>query len=139
MFFGLRPSEIDALTNPKHYKLEFDPQNQIDVIFVYQNKLKHLAETKRWKVIPLHEPEQKTALEYIKNKEFKRPLTKTLKRLFETKGIDTYSPRKGFTDLMLGRGYQLEDISTFLGHTSKETTWKHYKNKLTFKLPKKVS
>lgn len=138
MFFGLRPSEIDGLKNIKNYRIEFDIQNNVDVLYVYQNKLKNLAENKRWKIIPLVESEQKQGLELIKNSEFKRPLNKTLKRLFSTKGIDTYSPRKGFTDLMLNRGYQLEDISTFLGHTSIETTWRHYKNKLSFKLPKKT-
>lgn len=138
MFFGLRPSEIDSLSNVKNYRIEFDEQNQTEVIYVYQNKLKNLSEKKRWKVIPINEAEQKEALEFIKNKKFKRPLTKTLKRLFKTKGIDTYSPRKGFTDLMLNRGYQLEDISTFLGHRSIDTTWKFYKDKLSFKLPKKT-
>ncbi len=90
MFFGLRPSEIDSLKNTKNYRIEFDSQNDVEVIYVYQNKLKNLAENKRWKIIPLVESEQKQALEFIKSTEFKRPLNKTLKRLFSTKGIDTY-------------------------------------------------
>lgn len=138
LFFGLRPSEIDSLFDSKNYRIEYDPTNKINVLYVYQNKLKNMAEKKRWKVIPVFESEQIQALDLIKSKEFKRPLNKTLKRLFESKGIDTYSPRKGFTDLMLSRNYQLEDISTFLGHCSIDTTWRHYKDKLTFKLPPKA-
>lgn len=138
MFFGLRPSEIDNLKNEKYFKIKDDPTNNVTVLLVYQNKLRNLPEAKRWKVIPIVEPEQKECLEIITQQAFKRPLNKTLKRLFSTKGIDTYSPRKGFTDLFLNRGYELEDISVFLGHSSIETTWRHYKNKLVFKLPKKA-
>lgn len=139
LFFGLRPSEIDSLTEQNKYRIEHNNTLNVDVLYVYQNKLKNLAESRRWKVIPINEPEQVEALGFIKAGKLKRPLNKTLKRLFETKGIDTYSPRKAFTDLMLDRNYELEDISTFLGHTSIETTWRHYKNKLAFKLPKKIA
>ena len=136
LFFGLRPSEIDSLIDTTRYRIEYNTENKVQVLLVYQNKLKNLAEYKRWKIIPIVEVEQIEALMFIKACEFKRPLNKTLKRLFKTTGIDSYSPRKGFTDLFLSRDYQLEDISTFLGHTSIETTWRHYKNKLAFKLPK---
>ena len=142
LFFGLRPSEIENLkkikdkkTKEKFYKIEFDKTNKINVLFVYQNKLINLPENKRWKIIPIFEPEQTEALKIIESGEFKKPLNKTLKRLFKIEGIEAYSPRKGFTDLMLERKYQLEDISTFLGHSSIETTWRHYKNKFAYKLP----
>lgn len=144
LFFGLRPSEIENLkkikdkkTKEKFYKIEFDTTNKINVLFVYQNKLINLPENKRWKIIPIFEPEQTEALKIIESGEFKKPLNKTLKRLFKIDGIEAYSPRKGFTDLMLEREYQLEDISTFLGHSSIETTWRHYKNKFAYKLPKR--
>ncbi len=78
------------------------------------------------------------ALKIIQSGEFKKPLNKTLKRLFEIDGIGAYSPRKGFTDLFLSRNYQLEDIATFLGHSSIETTWRHYKNKFAYRLPEKT-
>jgi len=70
----------------------------------------------------------------LENKDFKKPLNKTLRRFFDDK-IETYSPRKGFTDLMLKRDYSLEDISLFLGHADISMTWKHYKNKKVYKLP----
>lgn len=148
LFFGLRPSEIENLKKKnqptkkeKFYKIGFDHTNKIDVLYVYQNKLKNLPESKRWKIIPVNEPEQKEALKLIESKDFKKPLNKILKPLFnflEIEGIGAYSPRKGFTDLMLDRKYLLEDISTFLGHSSIEMTWRHYKDKFTYILPEKT-
>ena len=88
LFFGLRPSEIDSLKDKSKFRLDFNKDNNVDVIFVYQNKLKNLAEARRWKVIPIVETEQLEAIQLIKSGEFKRPLNKTLKRLFETTGID---------------------------------------------------
>jgi hypothetical protein len=44
---------------------------------------------------------------------FERPLPKTIKRIIGDK-FDTYSPRKGFTDMMLNEGWALEDLSAFL-------------------------
>lgn len=145
LFFGLRPSEIENLKKSnqpnkkeKFYKIEYDSINKINVLFIYQNKLKNLPENRRWKIIPVFEPEQVEALKLIQSGEFKKPLNKTLKRLFEIDGIGAYSPRKGMTDLFLSRNYQLEDIATFLGHSSIETTWRHYKNKFAYKLPEKT-
>ena len=145
LFFGLRPSEIESLKkdkqpnkNEKFYRIEPDTQNKIDVLFVYQNKLKNLPESKRWKIIPIYEKEQIEAWSIIQSGAFQKPLNKTLKRLFRIEDIGAYSPRKGFTDLMLERKYELEDISTFLGHTSIEMTWRHYKNKFAYQLPEKM-
>lgn len=136
LWFGLRPKEIDSLTNTKNWRLEKDPRNNVTVLMVYQSKLTSVSKDKRWKPIPIYFDEQKEALQYITTGDFKRPLNKTLKRFFDSK-IETYSPRKGFTDLMLERGFSLEDISVFLGHADISMTWKHYKNKMTFKLPNK--
>lgn len=140
LWFGLRPKEVDGLADPKNWKIETDKRNNIQVLSVYQTKLTGLAKDKRWKIIPVYFSEQKEALKLITSNEqnFKRPLNKTLKRLLKGK-IETYSPRKGFTDLMLERGFSLEDISVFLGHSDISMTWKHYKNKMTFKLPGKAS
>lgn len=138
LWFGLRPKEIDGLTNSKNWKIETDARSKTKVLMVYQSKLTGVAKDKRWKPIPICLPEQKEALKLIETKEFKRPLNKTLRRFFETK-IETYSPRKGFTDLMLEKGFSLEDISVFLGHADISMTWKHYKNKMTFKLPDKIN
>ena len=102
---------------------------------VYQTKLSSLSKDKRWKPIPLYFTEQKEAFKIIKSGQFKRPLNKTIQRLMDGQ-IETYSPRKGFVDLMLERGFALEDISTFLGHADINMTWRHYKDKFAFKLPK---
>ncbi|MEQ1722190.1 MAG: hypothetical protein ABL930_03380 [Pseudobdellovibrio sp.] len=136
--FGLRPSEVDSLKNPKNFKIELDVVNKVQVLRVYQSKLKMLAKDYRWKTIPIHSKKQKKAIELIKLGQFDRPLTKTIKRIIGEK-FDTYSPRKGFTDMMLADGWQLEDISVFMGHSSIETTWRHYKNKATFKMPKRAA
>jgi integrase len=135
LFFGLRPKEIDSLHKETSWKIEKSAVNRVDVLMVYQTKLSSLSKDKRWKPIPLFFDEQKEAFEIIKSGYFKRPLNKTIQRLIEGQ-IETYSPRKGFVDLMLERGFGLEDISTFLGHSDINMTWKHYKDKFTFKLPK---
>lgn len=135
LFFGLRPKEVDSLVNQKNWKIEWNEQNKVDVLMIYQSKLSSLSKEKRWKPIPITFEEQKEALKLIKNGEFKRPLNKTIQRILEGQ-IETYSPRKGFADLMLERGFGLEDISIFLGHSDINMTWRHYKDKFTFKLPK---
>lgn len=136
--FGLRPSEVDSLKITKNFKIEIDTTNKIQVLRVYQSKLKMMAKDYRWKTIPVHSKRQKKAIEFIKAGQFERPLTKSIRRIIG-EGFDTYSPRKGFTDLMLNEGWDLEDISVFMGHSSIETTWRHYKNKMTFKMPKRAA
>jgi integrase len=133
LWFGLRPLEVDSLIKPKHMRMT--SQDGVQVLEVYQTKLTSVVRDKRWKPIPVVLDEQKDALTILQSGEYKRPLNKTLKRLLGD-GIETYSPRKGFTDLMLERGFALEDISTFLGHQSIEMTWKRYKARNRFKLPK---
>lgn len=134
LFLGLRPTETDNLKHEKYWKLQHDKEKKIDIILIYQTKLSSIPKDKRWKPIPIVFKEQKEVVELIKAKQFKRPLNKTIQRLMEGQ-IETYSPRKGFVDLMLERGFSLEDISTFLGHADISMTWKHYKDKFTFKLP----
>jgi len=133
LWFGLRPKELDSLKDTKNYKIEYDNHNKVNVLHVYQSKLTSLQKAKRWKPIPIMFKEQEEALELIKACNFKRPLVKTLKRIFED-NIDTYSGRKGFTDLMLSKGVGLENISIFLGHSDISMTWKHYKNRNRFNL-----
>ncbi|WP_347358009.1 hypothetical protein [Bdellovibrio sp.] len=137
MWFGLRPKEIDRLKDVSTWTIEFDSEKKIEVLSVFQEKLL-LDDEDCWKPIPVYFPEQRKALELIKSAEFKRPLNKTLKRIFAPDKIESYSPRKGFTDLFLEKGFKLEDVSTFLGHQDISTTWKHYKNKKQFSLPKKA-
>lgn len=135
LWFGLRPSELDSLTNLKNWRIERDAIKKIDVLMVYQSKLSNIPKDKRWKPIPIIFDEQKALIKLIKNQSFKRPLVKTLKKYIGD-GIDNYSPRKGFTDLMLTNGFSIEDVSIFLGHRNIETTWRHYKDKFTFQMPK---
>jgi len=134
-WFGLRPLEVDNLKRSKNMRVRRDPELGVDVLEVMQTKLVNLPKDDRWKPIPVYFKEQKEALELIYSGEFKRPLNKTLQRLFGD-GIETYSPRKAFADLMLERGFDLEDVATFMGHRSIEMTWRHYKNHRKFKLPK---
>lgn len=134
-WFGLRPSEVDSLKDENNYRLEIDKKTKAKFMLGYQTTLTSIAKDKRWKPIPIFFPEQEAALELVKSADFKRPLVKTLKKYIGER-IDNYSPRKAFTDLMLGKGLELEDVDVFLGHRSIETTWRHYKNKFTFKMPK---
>lgn len=123
---GLRPPEVDALHKEGTYRTE--QQSGVTVLWVYQSKLRKISKDRRWKGIPLIEPEQPRVLEIIQSKAFKRPLLKTIANVFG-EGHGTYSGRKGFTDLMLGRGHDLEDISSWLGHQDISMTWKVYKDR----------
>lgn len=70
------------------------------------------------------------ALKDIEDGVLKKPLVKTLRKTFpDVEGIGLYSGRKGFVDLMLKYGQTLENIAAWLGHSSIERTWKHYKDK----------
>jgi integrase len=134
LWFGLRPTEIDNLKIEKYWKVTKNKEHAIDVLEIYQTKLTSLPREQRWKQIPIYQAEQKEAMQIILTGEFERPLVKTIALRLGT-GHDTYSPRKGFTDLMLNLGYTLDDVALFLGHESIDTTWKSYKNKKRFKLP----
>ncbi|MCM2280577.1 MAG: hypothetical protein NDI61_01880 [Bdellovibrionaceae bacterium] len=138
--FGLRPEETDNLKlGPEGYRIEHDPDRNLEVIWVYQTKLTSVDEAERWKPIPAYFREQREALVMIRDgAAMKRPLTKTIKRWIGDP-YDNYSPRKGFTDWMLDNGFTVEDCAVFLGHRDMKTTWQHYKDKQRFKLPKKAS
>ncbi|WP_374028341.1 hypothetical protein ACES2J_08390 [Bdellovibrio bacteriovorus] len=133
-WFGLRPTEVDGLHDKKNYTLTYDKSTKSQVIMIYQSKLTSIPKDKRWKPVPIFFKEQEQALAYVQQGNFKRPLAKTLRK-YIAEGIDNYSPRKAFTDLMLEKGVSLEDAAIFLGHRSIETTWRHYKDKFTFKRP----
>ncbi len=134
--FGLRPTECDWLLSQPHTPIEYDKQNKCQVLKIYQSKLTSVDHKDRFKVIPVYLENQKEALKLIESKNFKRPLNKTLKRIFDH-NVQTYSPRKSFTDFMLENKFQLEDISIFLGHRSIDMTWRHYKGRTKFNLPKR--
>jgi integrase len=124
IWFGLRPSEVDI----RLFKVGI--LKNVPILQVYQSKLTAVSKEKRYKHIPALFAEQRELLSTLTAIPLKRPLIKTLRNAFPSKRITLYSGRKGFVDLMLDRGQILEDISNWLGHTSIETTWKNYRNKL---------
>lgn len=131
VWLGLRPEEVDRLKEKKTWRLA--KQDGEPILWVFQSKLVSVADEKAWKPIPLFLPQQKQCIELIKEANFRRPLNKVLRNVFPAKRITAYSGRKGFTDLMLAFGQELEQISVWLGHHSIETTWQHYKNKQVVK------
>lgn len=138
IWFGLRPSEIDSLINSKNFEVKFDHENNVDVLWVYQSKLGNIDREKRWKLIPILFTEQEKALQYIREKSFKRPLLKTLQK--HTSGyITLYGGRKGFQDLMCTiKNRSIYEVSQWLGHQSINMTLSRYKNRKRVALDKKA-
>jgi len=125
---GLRPSEIDRLKQPGNFHIKRIPKGP-SVLWIYQEKLVALPPWERWKLIPLISKQQKGISKIVRSGEFARPCVKTLRRHFGD-GVGLYGGRKGFTDLMLNRGFRLEEVSAWMGHTSIERTWRSYRNRL---------
>lgn len=136
VWFGLRPEEVANIVKGKHFELSM--QGSIPVLAVFQTKLTSLARDQRWKYIPAVQPEQEKAIEILKSGKIKRPLAKTLARLFGER-VGLRSGRKNFTDMMLDLGHPLEDISAWLGHTSIQRTWKSYRDRQKVRLTKKAA
>lgn len=125
---GLRPSEIDRLKQPGNFHIKRIPKGP-SVLWIYQEKLVALPPWERWKLIPLISKQQKGLSKIVRSGAFARPCVKTLRRYFG-EGVGLYGGRKGFTDLMLNRGYRLEEVSAWMGHTSIERTWRSYRDRL---------
>jgi integrase len=125
IWLGLRPSEVDRLAEPEGRKTWYVDGG---VLWIYQSKLSGLSAGERLKPIPLLLPEQKACVGLIHRKKFRRPLVKTMKRYLGP-NVNCYAGRKGFTDLMLSKGYSLEAISQWLGHRNLNRTWQNYKDK----------
>lgn len=128
IWFGLRPKEIDGLKRKGTWRLERGYAKGVDVLWIYQSKLVAISRDKRWKGIPILFKEQRRAVSYLESGNFKRPIHKTMRKVFSG-NVTSYGGRKGFIDLMLERGQVLEDISGWLGHQSIEITWQKYRNK----------
>ena len=126
VWLGLRPQEVDNLKNVELCKIE--EQNGKRILWVFQTKIVALPYEDRWKPIPILFDEQEFALRIIKGQRIQRPLVKTVHRYFG-KGIDLYGGRKGFVDLMLSKGHELENISVWMGHSTLERTWRSYKQR----------
>jgi len=132
VWFGLRPKEIDSLSDSQMWRVETTPTGR-KVLWVFQTKVVALPIEDRWKPIPIQFDEQHFALRIIENGHFKRPLRKTLARHFGA-GITTYGGRKGFADLMLSKGQTLENISVWMGNSTIQRTWTSYKQRRRFHL-----
>jgi hypothetical protein len=132
VWFGLRPKEVDNSKNDELWKIE-RCSNGLVILWIFQTKLIALPREERWKPIPILYDEQKFALRILEGQNFKRPLVKTIHRYFG-KGIDLYGGRKGFTDLMLSKGNGIENISTWMGHSTLDRTWRSYKQRRKFHL-----
>lgn len=129
VWLGTRPEETDGfIDKPESFRIEYDKQLKVNVLWVYQSKLVAIEEEKRWKPIPIIYKEQKLALEYIRTGALESPLNKTIRNLTKDQ-VTRYGGRKGFTDLMLGLGEDLDNISIWLGHQNINRTWKDYKDK----------
>lgn len=136
VWLGLRPEEIDNLHEKKYWRKKLNVDGATPEIWVFQPKLTAVEEEKAWKPIPLWHPNQQQCLKIILDGNFKRPLNKTLGKVFPEKRITSYSGRKGFVDLMLSFEQPLEEIQIWMGHTSMDTTWKHYKQKQVVRFKK---
>jgi integrase len=121
VWLGLRPNEVDKLIDDEFVRILFDKQG-IPILWVYQSKLTSIPPRFRWKLIPL----------------FERPLAKTVKKYLGS-NITLYGGRKGFTDLMLSINQRLENISQWMGHSTIDRTWKHYKCRTMVHYDKKAA
>lgn len=132
VWLGLRPQEIDNLHDESMWKVETLPTKR-KVLWVFQTKIIALPPEDRWKPIPLLFDEQLFALKILQDKNFKRPLTKTIQKHLG-KEFSLYGGRKGFVDLMLSKGQSIENISIWMGHSTLNRTWRSYKNKKMYHL-----
>ena len=135
VWFGLRPKEIDNIQNDKLWRVE-TLQTGIKVLWLYQTKLVAIPKDERWKGIPIIHDEQKFALKILLSKNHKRPHHQKMKSILGH-SYQLYGGRKGFVDLMLQRGHQLEAISQWLGQSTIGRTWRDYKDRrdILFSLP----
>lgn len=108
----------------------------LKVLWIYQTKLVAIPKEERWKGIPIIHEEQKFAHKIIESMKFKRPHHQKMQKVL---GISykLYGGRKGFVDLMLQKGHQLEAISQWMGHSTLGRTWRDYKDRtdILFTLP----
>lgn len=130
VWFGLRPIEVDTLTKPSGPRTwHAGVKGGVPFLAVYQSKLTAVPRDKRTKVIPCIVPEQVRGLKIIEKGNFRRPShARHIKKWFN-ENTTLYGGRKGFEQLMMSLGQQLEDISNWMGHQSIDRTWRSYKNK----------
>jgi hypothetical protein len=127
IWFGLRPHEIDQLSNKKTWKVI--TQDGYKVLMIYQPKLISLKKEERWKLIPVLFPEQQKASALIEAGRFDRPLNQTIRKYIKP-SAKTYGGRKGFVSLMRSKKRSIYEISAWLGHRSPDRTKKDYEETL---------
>lgn len=124
LWCGLRPFEVEQLRdNSDSFKWEV--KEGVDILCVFQSKLKKLPRDKRWKRIPLVEPEQAKCKAIIESGEFEKPLIKTICRIIG-EGYTCYAGRKGFEPLMTSRDHEFVNISRWMGHQDLNRTFRDY-------------
>lgn len=132
VWFGLRPGEVELLKEPSSKTTWWTTTTRkgkriYKVLWVYQPKLFGLKPEKRVKRIPCILPEQDKALTFI-GTEIKAPSPKTLLKRFG-KDVGLYGGRKGFVKLMKSYGQTFENVSTWMGHTDVNRTYRDYYDK----------
>lgn len=129
--FGLRPSEVDMIASNRDDSkfISFTSKT----VTIYQPKLVSKPRPDRYKEVVIKHQFQKDAVKIVKSDSvLKKPLSKKIKRILgEEYGL--YSLRKGYTDIMLGLNEDFARISSDLGHSSVDRTWKNYRKKITAK------
>jgi len=130
LWFGLRPREVDNLRKASVgvWRIDTTDSRFVAVLCIFQEKLyeRGIQREDCWKYIPCCEPEQSEALKIIQAGEFKAPLNTRMKAVIGER-YTRYAGRQGFHELMRrGRGYDLEDVSKWLGHLTTATTQRSY-------------
>lgn len=132
-WLGLRPNEVDDLKEGNGLWWRVVQSEGTRCIDVKQRKLKHLPETKQWKLIPILFPEQETALKLVITGDFKRPLVKTLRALHP--GLTCYGGRKHFEYLMIEvKGYSEYAVADWMGHKDTKMLVEKYRNRRKVRL-----
>jgi integrase len=134
LWCGLRPHEVNSLHKAGTYRWEV--KEGVDILCVFQSKLKKLTRERRWKRIPMVEPEQACIKEMVEAKAFSKPLVKTVQRILD-ETYTCYAGRKGFEPLMKGRGQDFVNISRWLGHQDLNRTFKDYGDLMDVSFKKK--
>jgi len=123
---ALRPSEMDSIAKGEEDFIEVN-KNRVKI---YQSKLVSLPRNQRYKEVLITHPFQKEAVKLLKDiKAIKKPSIKKLRAVLG-EGYGLYSFRKGYTDIMLGLKEDITRISSDLGHSSIDRTWRSYRKKI---------
>lgn len=138
-YLGLRPEELmKSIQGGKHYS-KVQHISGIEVVSIYQEKLKGVKEDKRTKHIPIKWDEQKEAVKIIEDyttqiPTFKKPTYKALKKVARAlncnsgnKALGLYSGRKGFTNWCFEKGEtDFVGVASWMGHLDTSTTYAIY-------------